>query len=310
MKSWKIGAIAGLIAGIFAGIVAAFILVPMLFKLGLPYYSLPQPPDTPFIKIGMTEIILTTIWGILLGIIYSRIHNLIPGKGILKGLIFGLGWYFILNIRWVIFSIPYGYLDNALSQLLFISPIIYGIVLAILYKTPKEKFEIKKRKIIDGVIPGVITGLIFSLLVIIGYVVGAYTGIIFSFMETYPDYLSDIEFIIYQYMNHAWVNMFLMGIYGAIYAMFYDNIPGKGLIKGSIFGLIIWSIIDLQTGLYYLMYGSLSWALTVGIESADLYIFFGLVLEGLYKKRSRAFLIAGAVAVVYIIRTAIFIVLS
>lgn len=247
------------------------------------------------------------IWGIFLGIIYFRIHNLIPGKSILKGLIFGLGWYFILNIRWVIFSMPYGYLDTALTQLLFISPIIYGIVLGIIYKAPKEKIEIKKRKIIDGVIPGVITALIFSLLVIIGYVVGAYTGIVFSFMETYPDYLADIEFIIYQYMNHAWVNMFLMGIYGAIYAMFYNKIPGKGLFKGSIFGLIIWAIIDLQTGLYYLMYGMLNWALTMGIESADLYIFFGLVLEGLYKKRSRTLLFAGVVAVIYILRNVIFI---
>jgi len=47
MKSWKIGAVSGLIAGIVAGIYTVFIHVPMLFKLGLPYLSLP-PPVTPF----------------------------------------------------------------------------------------------------------------------------------------------------------------------------------------------------------------------------------------------------------------------
>jgi len=53
MKSWKIGAIAGLIAGIIAGLVAVFITTPLVFKLGLPYLWKPLPPETSFTKIAM-----------------------------------------------------------------------------------------------------------------------------------------------------------------------------------------------------------------------------------------------------------------
>ena len=303
MKSWKIGAVSGLIAGIIAGLIAAFITTPLIFRLGLTYYLLSPPPETPLTKIFTTEIILMGIWGVFLGIIYSKIQDLIPGRGVLKGLIFGLALYLILNIRGAIFLTAYGLLDMALGSLMGLSTIIYGLMLGILYKAPKEKLVTKKHEIMSGVIPGVFTGLIFGIAVTIKFILSAYFGTIFGFMETYPDYLKDVGFIISQLGAHTVINMFLMGIFGAFYAMFYDRIPGKGIIKGSIFGLIIWAIIDLLGALYWLVYGYLGWALFAGLVSLDIYVFFGLVLEGLYKRRPRAFLVAGAVFVIVIIRT-------
>jgi hypothetical protein len=305
MKSWKIGAVSGLIAGIVAGLIAVFITVPLHFKLGIPYWWLPPPPDTPFMKIAMTEITFNIIWGIFLGIIYSRIQDLIPGKGVLKGLIFGLGYYFITSIRLAILAAPYGKYAEAIGLLLFIGPIIYGLVLGMLYRAPKEKLVARKHEIMRGIKLGVITGIILGIAVEITLVLSAYFGATFGFMETFPDYLTDIGFIIGQWGSHILINMILWGFMGAFYVMFYDRIPGKGIIKGCIFGLAYYLITGLRLGLICLAYGSLSYALWMGLIMPDVHIFAGLLLEGFYKKRSRAFLIAGIFFIIGIIRSMI-----
>jgi hypothetical protein len=117
MKSWKVGAIAGLIAGIVAGSIFIFINIPLNFKLGLPYLWYPPPSDTPFMKFAMTEITFNIIWGIVSGIMYSRIYDLIPGRSILKAIIFGLGLYLIVEVRGAFFSIVYGYVQEAITGL-------------------------------------------------------------------------------------------------------------------------------------------------------------------------------------------------
>jgi len=301
-NSLKIGIISGLIAGIVASLVNISFYAPLIFKLGLPYYYIPQPPETPFIKIAITEITITFIWGIILGIIYSKIHDMIPGKGVFKGLIFGLAYYLIYSIRIAIFHVAYGSMLEAASALLLIAPIVYGLVLGILYKAPKEKLKIKKHEILSGVIPGAITGFIFGTAVIISFVISTYFGVILGFLEIFPDYLADFEFIIYQFMNHGWINMLWYAVFGAIYAEFYYRIPGRSIIKGAIFGLIIWLITSFRISLYWLAYGSLSWAFQWGLLP-DLYIFVGILLEGVYRRQPRAIIISGIVYAIVIIRT-------
>jgi len=312
MKSWKIGAIAGLIAGIISGIIWIIIGVPLIFKLANAgyvalYYWLPPPPETPFIRIAMAEIPIFIIWGTILGILYSRIQDLIPGKGISKGLIFGLGFYLITSVRLAIILLPYGLIFDAYTGLLNFHPIIYGLLLGIFYKAPKEKLKINKHEIMSGIIPGVITGLIYGIAVEIMLVLSAYFGTTFGFMETYPDYLTDFGFIIGQWGSHMLINMILWGILGAWYAMFYDRIPGKGIVKGSIFGLVYYFFTSFRVGLLCLAYGSLSNALWAGLIAVDLFILGGLVLEGIYNKRSRTrvFLLAGIVFIIGIIRSMI-----
>jgi len=147
----------------------------------------------------------------------------------------------------------------------------------------------------DGVIPGAPTGLIFGIVVITNLVTSAYLGFVYGFMETYPDYLTDIGFIISQYGAHTMINMFLMACYGAFYVRFYDTIPGKALIKGAIFGLTIHVLTNLYHSAYYLAYGSLSGALWAGLAFPDVYIAVGILIEGFYNKRWRAFPIAAVI---------------
>ena len=259
----------------------------------------------PFIIIAMTKFTIIFIWGIILGIIYSRIHDLIPGKGILKGLIFGLTYYLIFNIRNVTFMIAYGFYPLVIGAFLYISPIIYGLMLGILYKAPKEKMKVTEHDLKSGIIPGAITGLIFGIAAQISFIMSTYFGFIFVFTEVIPDYLTDIGFIIAQIGNHVWINMLWYAIFGAFYAKFYDRIPGKSLVKGAIFGLIMWLIANVPNSVYHLVYGQLGAATQWGLFSPEFYIFPGLLLEGFYKKRTRAILMAGVIFAIHIIKVAV-----
>ena len=94
-------AFAGLIAGIVWGIADIFVNLGK-FNTGLDVWFLEPPPATPLMEIVLPAIIFNSIFGIIFGIIFSKIYNLIPGKThVLKGLIFGLGLYFFIWIRFI-----------------------------------------------------------------------------------------------------------------------------------------------------------------------------------------------------------------
>jgi hypothetical protein len=84
----KNGIVAGVIAGIIAGIVG--VLYSFVY-LGLPLAALNDPWWA--IQIG-----INTIWGGLFGFMYQRFHDLIPGKGVVKGVAFGF-------ILWLVHAI-------------------------------------------------------------------------------------------------------------------------------------------------------------------------------------------------------------
>ena len=111
-NSLKIGAISGLIAGSVAGVVSIFSAL-FNFSIGLPYFYLPPPPETSLTRIAIVELAITIIWGILAGVVYSRAYDIIPGKGVFKGLIFGLFCHLIMGIRTVSFLLPYGVIPIA-----------------------------------------------------------------------------------------------------------------------------------------------------------------------------------------------------
>jgi hypothetical protein len=299
---WKIGAISGLIAGIVAGISFTFIEYVGL-TVGLPYWNIEVPLANPLMTIVLPNIIIYGIFGVFLGIIFSKIYDLIPGKtGLLKGFVLGLGFYLILSFRNMLFTYAYGYYAVAITCLISIETIIYGLILGILYKAPAPKLETKKYDMKDGIIPGAITGAIFSIMFVIFMVTSAYLGFIYKFMETYPAYVTDIGFIISQYGAHTVINMFMMGCYGVFYVRFYDRIPGKAIIKGAIFGFIIWIFTDLFNSVYSLTYGDLPGALWAGLTVPDMYIAVGILIEGFYKKRWQAFAVAIAILIFSILK--------
>jgi len=306
-NSLKIGAVSGLVAGFIAGLVMIFV-ANIAFSMGIDFWNLDPSPFTPLTNIAMIEIANNAIWGILLGIIFSRIYDLIPGKAVSKGLLFGLVYYAIFSIRHTIFMVAYGNFPVAIGAFLHIHPIVFGLVFALIYKAPLEKLKVEKYDIKSGVYSGVLTGFFFTPTIIVGYVIAAYFGMVLGFVEAIPDYLTDFGLIISQFGSHAVINMFWFGIYGAFYAMFYDRIPGKALVKGSIFGIIITLITSFRICIYWFSYGSLAWANFWGFGDWLFdwgfwcYVFAGLLLEGFYKRRVRAFLIAGVIFVLMIVR--------
>ena len=84
------------------------------------------------------QIVINLTWGIIFGILYSKFCKSIPGKGIWKGLVYGLMLYFFSNIY--MFSYPFVYGDPIMiaRHILFLSGIwvwiVYGLVLGILYE--------------------------------------------------------------------------------------------------------------------------------------------------------------------------------
>ena len=148
MKSWKIGAIAGLIAGLAMGLVIVLITLPIAFKFGLYYWGLPHPPEIPFTKIATNEIISNLILGVIFGSIYSKVYPVIPGKGIWKGLPFGLFGYLAHNVYFAIIFLPYLYLDLA-TRVIFVGLIdwiVFGLFLGISYEFLHNRYYIAKKE--------------------------------------------------------------------------------------------------------------------------------------------------------------------
>ncbi|WP_455277973.1 hypothetical protein [[Eubacterium] cellulosolvens] len=135
----KSGIFAGAIAGVIMGIgstILAYIL-GILLQFIEPIGGLEIWDPSMQILLALAEISLGLIWGSIFGAIYSYTHNIIPGKGIIKGLYFGLiillikdiaaGSYvalMLMQIQTAINLIIYG----------FFMWIIYGLILGYLYK--------------------------------------------------------------------------------------------------------------------------------------------------------------------------------
>jgi len=224
MKSWKIGAISGLIAGIAAGIVYSIILVGM-DSIGLPHPFELEPfliQFTSTIEMFATEIILATIWGVILGAIYSWFFDLIPGKKVSKGLLFGLIYYLIYNFRGGMLALYYGFVFTAFSGFLsgLFTWIVYGLVLSISYEfmssryyIPKDRKPIRTYPVMSGIFPGAFAGCVYGIVAFFDNLLMGLLGI----WAWIPNYLADIEFLIYQLGTHVFFNL----IWGTVFGMLF-----------------------------------------------------------------------------------------
>ena len=132
-----------LIAGAIAGLVAAIIQSASAFIFYLMFKLLEPPGGFAIWDISMSTLFfmaalpLGIIWGIVFSVIYSRISNCIPGKGVMKGVYFGL-------LIWVIKDIAAGSytvlirtdVNWGLGLIIggFFMWIVYGLILGYLYK--------------------------------------------------------------------------------------------------------------------------------------------------------------------------------
>jgi hypothetical protein len=74
-------------------------------------------------------------------------------------------------------------------------------------------------------------------------------------------------------------------IFGIIYSRFYDSIPGKEVLKGVYFGLLIWVVKDVAAGSYTILIRmDVSWGIGLILIGFFMWIVYGPVLGYLYKK--------------------------
>ncbi|MCW4032844.1 MAG: hypothetical protein NWF08_05575 [Candidatus Bathyarchaeota archaeon] len=280
----------GFIAGLIAGIVAAicYIIVTMI---GLSWSTF---GEYPVVNIAEFNIIMSPIWGIIYGILFSRFQGAIPGRGLMKGFYYGLVLFLFNGVRDVTFWFAYATPIDVIISFLFITffaSIVYGTLLRALYKT--EARTIGKYDIGRGANAGFIAGLIGGLIAFFSRRVGM---IYFYEIATIgPEAL----FIFYQLMVHLALNAIWGTLLGIIYTKVYDLVPGKGIKKGFVYGLIAFLICSLHGGTYafaqaimaYFVLGyetaqpifqnyAIPWTFTGAIQV----ITFGLVLGYLYKK--------------------------
>ena len=246
-------------------------------------------------KITTIEIIFGIIWGIIFGIIYSKAYHVIPGKPILKGLVFGLFLYFITHIITAIWIIPYAYYYWAFLYVIqgIIPWISFGLVLGFLYESlhdkynvPKEKKRIIQYNMKSGILPGAIAGFIGGIPAFVSVVIGN----ILNLMELSPeyktilDYLVDIPFLSSQFVVHSGMHMLWGVIFGAVFAKVYYLVPRIGAVKGLYYGLIVLLITGMRYSIYTLAYGDIITFWQWVLPEICAFITFGLVLGLLYRK--------------------------
>jgi len=74
-------------------------------------------------------------------------------------------------------------------------------------------------------------------------------------------------------------------IFGAIYSILYNSIPGKGVLKGLCYGILIWLIKDIAAGSYIALIGiGTNYALALILVGFFMWIVYGFILGYFYKK--------------------------
>ena len=294
MKSWKIGALSGLIAGIVAGIVAS------ISNTVANIIGLPNPNATgPMANIPETYILMNVIWGLIFGIFFTIVYDLIPGKNISKGFFYGMIIFLISNFRDSSYLWPYGALT--ISFILswwfigFFQSIAYGFILASLYRTLLGKYgfakgrrKIKTYDVISGIRVGAIAGLLGGVFALLSRVLGEIIGLFpFLFMYTEGGIIVIEDFLTKLLSGFAiqlFINMIWGIIFGMIYTKVYNIVPGKGIKKGILYGMIFFLVASLRYSLYLFLWGDMNYGwgfIFIGFFNA---LFYGLFLGILYKK--------------------------
>jgi len=229
-----------------------------------------------------------TIFGTAFGIVYTRFYDVIPGKGIKKGLVYAL----ILYLAQDLWPASY-YLANgnfpASSGFLFSGILVsatYGLLQGALYQGPKHLGETEDsitRGIIVGAIAGIIGGIMAFALQFMNINIMGMSYYWYQFMAQVRPVTSII--------NLAAIEIVLMTVWGAVFSalfvLFYVRVPGRGIMKGLCFGLILCLLCVVRTFSWGIPYAAIRNTLAMSIVIYSLmFITYGLVLGALYRKPS------------------------
>ena len=132
----------GMIAGAIAGVIMGITVTPLYFISVLIGISEILVSETVwdlsmYTLTVVAHISLGLIWGIIFGLLYSKYYECTPGKGIMKGLYFGLIIWMVKDLAagsYTAFILQEATTAKFLIYYGFFMWIIYGVVLGFLYK--------------------------------------------------------------------------------------------------------------------------------------------------------------------------------
>jgi hypothetical protein len=296
--SLKAGIISGLIAGFVLGIITEF---SNQTAVSLGFYA---PWFRPIVTNNIAvNIPLFGFWGIVLGIIYSRVYSVIPRKGVLRGLIYGTFLYVIISIRIEMFDLAYGRNLMVAGGIFanFFNWISFGLVLGVLYEflsgryyPTKEKKKIYQYDMKSGILPGAIAGIFGGLAASVFAVIGTVTGY-WGIPLLSGQIISTIDYWQSQAGTHVFINMFWGTIYGIIFPKVYDLVPGKGIKKGFLYGMILYLVTSFLIGVngtiwsafHYDWFMARAYAGNMFVIGSAQAVAFSLVFGLLYRKPSK-----------------------
>jgi len=140
----KEGILPAAIAGLVGGMAAAFA-NPLSLAIG--FYNFPGAPTAPtmdfLISQAGTHILINLIWGTIFGIVFARVYNVVPGKNVLKGIIFSMTMLLLTTFQAAAYLLAWGlsyssaeFIFTALWYIFiaFFNAFFFGLVLGYLYK--------------------------------------------------------------------------------------------------------------------------------------------------------------------------------
>jgi len=290
----KTGYAAGAVAGFIVGIPALIFGVPIIQMIGFGLSLSEVLEILPFT--ATMHIVFNTFWGLVWGVLFAKFYDVIPGassvkKGLMWGLVYAVvewwcGSLWLVNGFFAIERVSIHFFANVLLWAVY-GPVVilfYGLPFGYLYEGTKQPVKLedkRKHKPIAGMVAGLVGGIVAAVLTFNQLIMGI------PFLWYWPDFnppaLINVatEFVI----------MFFWGIiFNVIFVLLYARIPGKDVMKGLYYGLLLYLITWIYWIISVLLYaGTTAQGLqAVGYSTMVLclaYISYGIVLGYFYKKK-------------------------
>ncbi len=256
----KNGYFVGMFAGAISGVVGAIgatisLILAAIFKLPWSDATLPGVLSFNFLTTHLVyEIMTYLVFGSIFGVIYSIYYDSTPSKGISKGLVFGLILYLISNIRTGVLNVVYfGYEGSSIFAWWwagFFTLVSYGLVLGFLYEKPTQairRYDMKSG-VFYGTVAGIVSGIVATIFMVIGVNLKVWDP-----EHVLPGLLLSTFFVTHHIFEFL-VAIAFGAIFGAIFSMYYYSTPGKGVLKGLVYGLILYLMANIRIGVLCMGY--------------------------------------------------------
>jgi hypothetical protein len=128
-----------------------------------------------------------------------------------------------------------------------------------------------------GLYAGLIAGAIAGVIPFIVYQIYSAIGILEPKIYT-------IMFLVRQVIIHIGINALWGVIFGIIFALFFDRIPGKGIMKGIWIGAVYSLFSVIRPTLFVVAYGFFIWGIAFMLSASLEKFVYGILFTKFYKE--------------------------